>query len=171
MREIHSEEFLPQLPLDHGSYITVSRVDGRAASPVTLPIALAVGRSLDHEDSSVLQYSLQHFKHSHGWVIFQLLMRVILPSSCKHESKGIRLAAAESSPGWKKSVEPIMVKSCIFFFQPLSETKRFPWIFKSSWGMTHWIVFTITYLYIIFWWGDRELSREHQGGSQKMMGG
>ena len=89
MREIHSEEFLTQLPLDHGSYITVinswpqnpefivEKLTAVAASPVTLPIALAVSRSLDHEDSSVQLAALQtlswmgHFSAPHAGHIAQ----------------------------------------------------------------------------------------------------
>ena len=91
-----------------------------AASPATHPVALAVSRCLDHEDSSVQLAAL----HSHGWVLSQLLMQVILPSSWNISPREFAWQQLNHCPGWKKWVEPMLVKSYTFFFPPLSEAAK-----------------------------------------------
>lgn len=177
MREIHSEEFLTQLPLDHGSHITVinswpqnpefivEKLVAVAASPATHPIALAVSRCLEHEDSSVQLAALQtlswmgRFAAPHAGHIAKIL---------QHESKGIRLAAAESL-SWLEEVGGAYAGEIVHFLLPAPVRGSIQEIFlgnfgaKSSWGM-------ITIVYILE--KKCELSREHQEESQKScMGG
>ena len=92
-----------------------------AASPATHPIALAVSGCLDHEDSSVQLAALQTlswmgpFAAPHAGHIAKLL---------QHESKEFAWQQLNHCPGWKKWVEPMLVKSYTFFFQPLSEAAK-----------------------------------------------
>ena len=166
MREIHSEEFLTQLPLDHGSHITVinswpqnpefivEKLKVAAASPATHPIALAVSGCLDHEDSSVQLAALQTlswmgpFAAPHAGHIAKLL---------QHESKGIRLAAAESL-SWLEEVGGAYAGEIVHFLLPApvrgskKNPRDFPWILSQ-----------------VKLGDDCEWSKEHQKGSPKMM--